>query len=353
MKINLSENIRIHRKQRGLTQEQLAEVFGVSTGAVYKWEAGLSVPELELLVRMADFFDTSVDALLGYELRDNRPEAALNRLREAKQSHDPEGLALAEDYLRKYPNHFEIVRAAAHLYGLLGFERKDEALLRRSIQLYERALPLIPRDGDRMLNEQGVYRSIAETRLSLGEWEEAVALLKAHNGDGRYNDLIGMNLAHEGNRPEESLTYLGDALLACISSITRIAMGYMNAYDALRDYDHERDALRWGIDALSALPGDAPCFLDKLIAALHGCVARVELKLGDEEAARESLRTAVALAERFDAAPDYSTRGLRFASLPERSAYDDLGATALEAVENVIHGDDDPPLAALWKEIKG
>ena len=46
MKPALSENIRSFRKQRKLTQEQLAEVLGVTTGAVYKWESGLSYPEL-------------------------------------------------------------------------------------------------------------------------------------------------------------------------------------------------------------------------------------------------------------------------------------------------------------------
>jgi transcriptional regulator with XRE-family HTH domain len=61
----LSKNIRQYRKERKLTQEQFAEVLGVTAGAVHKWEAGLSVPELNLIMEMADFFDLSVDALLG------------------------------------------------------------------------------------------------------------------------------------------------------------------------------------------------------------------------------------------------------------------------------------------------
>ena len=43
METNIAENIRIYRKQRGLTQEQLAEAMGVSIGAVYKWEAKASM----------------------------------------------------------------------------------------------------------------------------------------------------------------------------------------------------------------------------------------------------------------------------------------------------------------------
>ena len=42
MDTKLSENIRRYRKERSLTQGQLAEMLGVTVGAVYKWEAGVS-----------------------------------------------------------------------------------------------------------------------------------------------------------------------------------------------------------------------------------------------------------------------------------------------------------------------
>ena len=77
MKLSLAENIRILRKERKMTQEKLAEALGVTVGAVYKWESGQSLPELNLLVETADFFDTSVDALLGYKMNDNRLDSAL------------------------------------------------------------------------------------------------------------------------------------------------------------------------------------------------------------------------------------------------------------------------------------
>lgn len=72
MEMKLAENIRAFRKRQGLTQEQLAEVLGVTVGAVYKWESKLSQPELKMIMAIADFFDTSVDVLLGYEMKDNR-----------------------------------------------------------------------------------------------------------------------------------------------------------------------------------------------------------------------------------------------------------------------------------------
>ena len=55
MTTKLAENIRKYRKERGLTQEQLAEALGVTTGAVYKWEAEKSLPEIGMLMEIADF----------------------------------------------------------------------------------------------------------------------------------------------------------------------------------------------------------------------------------------------------------------------------------------------------------
>lgn len=43
MDLKLAENIRSFRKQRSLTQEQLAEVLGVTVSAVYKWEASTMI----------------------------------------------------------------------------------------------------------------------------------------------------------------------------------------------------------------------------------------------------------------------------------------------------------------------
>ena len=84
MQIRLSENIRALRRRHGLTQEQLAEALGMTPGAVYKWEAGLSQPELAVIVELADLFDTSVDVLLGYEMKDNRRQTAAVRLQRCR-----------------------------------------------------------------------------------------------------------------------------------------------------------------------------------------------------------------------------------------------------------------------------
>lgn len=59
----LSEKIYTLRRKSGLSQEQLAEKIGVSRQAISKWEGGLSVPELEKIRALSDFFHVSIDEL--------------------------------------------------------------------------------------------------------------------------------------------------------------------------------------------------------------------------------------------------------------------------------------------------
>ena len=55
MENHVADQIRFYRRQEGLTQEQLAEAMGVSVAAVSKWEQGQSLPEIPMLMELADF----------------------------------------------------------------------------------------------------------------------------------------------------------------------------------------------------------------------------------------------------------------------------------------------------------
>lgn len=64
MSIRIGENISFLRKEKGLTQDELAKELNVSNQAVSKWEAGKCCPDIELLPLLAHFFGVSIDELL-------------------------------------------------------------------------------------------------------------------------------------------------------------------------------------------------------------------------------------------------------------------------------------------------
>lgn len=61
----LSGNLKNLRISKGLSQEELAVKLNVVRQTISKWEKGLSIPDSEMLIRIADQLDTSVNVLLG------------------------------------------------------------------------------------------------------------------------------------------------------------------------------------------------------------------------------------------------------------------------------------------------
>ena len=75
------ENLKALRKDRGLSQEELAVRLNVVRQTISKWEKGLSVPDAAMLIRLAEVLDTTVSRLLGADV----PEEEADRDRLAEQ----------------------------------------------------------------------------------------------------------------------------------------------------------------------------------------------------------------------------------------------------------------------------
>ena len=355
MKLKLAENIRAYRKQRKLTQEQLAEVLNVTVGAVYKWESGLSLPELKLIVEMADFFDVSVDVLLGYEMKDNRLKATLERLGGYVNTEDPEGPEEAEKALKRFPHSFAVVYLSAIIYMISGGKDHDEKQLNRSLELLEESLILLPQNTDPNVGEIQIYDYMANVLFLLGRGNQAVELLKQHNRDGVYNDLIGMTLSVFCSRPEEAQPFLSEALVSSLSHMIQTVLGKAYAYALSGDQDSAESLLKWGISSLEGLkqPGMTG-YLDQTCSFLNLQLAYVYLKKGSPEQARQALGKALELAARYDDLPNYDARSIRFVETAEGfSLHYILGRTARESLDYLVSVIADEPLAALWKEMTG
>lgn len=353
MTLKLADNIRTFRKQRSLTQEQLAEVFGVTVGAVYKWEAGLSVPELNMIIEIADFFDSSVDVLLGYEMKDNCQAATVQRLKDYLHNRDLDGLTEAEKALKKYPHSFDVVYESAVLYHMFGLEKHNKEQLHRAIELLEYSRLLLTQNNNPKISEISIYGSLAKVYLELGENDKALELLKSHNTSGIYNDLIGLTLASTCSRSEEAVPFLSEALLNNVASLSRTVIGYINVFHERNDHHTAQIMLLWLIDLLSGLTVEGkPSFLDKMNCVFYICLAYTQLKTNDADAARFSLRKSKALAAAFDAAPNYHADTIQFVSSGDSvSMYDDLGTTAADSLRNAVYSFEDEALSALWREV--
>ena len=60
----LAENLALLRNIRGMTQEEVAEVIGISRQSYSKWEQGETIPDIEKCARLAEFYGVSIDSLV-------------------------------------------------------------------------------------------------------------------------------------------------------------------------------------------------------------------------------------------------------------------------------------------------
>lgn len=66
--MTIGTNIKRLRQNKGVTQEQLGAVLGISSQAVSKWENDSALPDILALPVLADYFGISINELMGYKL---------------------------------------------------------------------------------------------------------------------------------------------------------------------------------------------------------------------------------------------------------------------------------------------
>ena len=352
MEIRLGESIRSLRKQAGLTQEQLAEALGVSVSAVHKWESGKATPELEMLVDIAEFFETSVDALLNYGWEKLSMGTAVEKLVQFSVDRKlDEGMKYAEKVLQKYPNSFDIVFRSANIYA----QTMEPQYATRGVSLYQHALSLIEQNTDPHISTLTIQNQIAMCYCYMGCDKKAVSLLKENNVDGANDCRIGLLLSKDKSKPEEALKHLSEALVRCYNELYNLCIGYTNAYSVLGKPDEAANFALWLYELGKGLRNtSAVTLMDRCDVTLCMILADIEAIRGNGQLAYDWLAKAKESAMRFDASPEYNASvGLKFYHGSDKAiSYDDMGKSAMSIIENHLNDKNIAQrLQCVWEKV--
>lgn len=74
----LSQNLKYLREQKGLSQRELSDVLGLSSSAVTMWEQGHRTPDIETIIKLAGYFELTLDEFVLRDLRPPIPIYAAN-----------------------------------------------------------------------------------------------------------------------------------------------------------------------------------------------------------------------------------------------------------------------------------
>lgn len=131
------------------------------------------------------------------------------------------GTAKAENALQRYHNNFAIVRAAANIYYMAGFEQNNAAWLRRALELQEREILLFEQNTDPCISEEVLQCESAKIYDQLGQSEKALEILKNHNAGG-INDSQIAGILCKMDRREEAMTYVGRTVFRSVSDLMMV-----------------------------------------------------------------------------------------------------------------------------------
>ena len=144
MELKIGKRIQDLRKQKGLTQEQVAAALNISAAAVSKWETDTTYPDITILNPLARLLGVSVDVLLDFQ-EQMTEEECMKRMEKADTLFSTrnweEGQQYCEELLKEFPTDlFLKFRVASTYMQYAGASLQEEILkqqMERSITLFE------------------------------------------------------------------------------------------------------------------------------------------------------------------------------------------------------------------------
>ena len=126
--MNIGTKIKELRKNRGITQEQLANAIGISFQAVSKWENNLALPDISLAPILASYFGVSMDELFDFHLTEleQKVDAICKKAYQYRESDPVKSRAILEEGLTQYPDNDILLNNL--LYVINYSENPDETI---------------------------------------------------------------------------------------------------------------------------------------------------------------------------------------------------------------------------------
>lgn len=218
MSNNFSNILKKLRKQRNLTQEQIAETLGISCQAISKWETDASYPDISLLPIIADYFGVSVDYLLGHDTSRQKEEIeqTCNHVDTLFEKRNYiQAIPILREMLVKHPGNEKLMYKLA--WALSGTKVKSPDNYEEAIHLYMKILEI---STDTVMRTK-VTRDLMYRYSTKEDYEKAIkyanqlpsfALCREYNL-GRGNLLEGKELSEY---LRSNIQLFGNAILECL-----------------------------------------------------------------------------------------------------------------------------------------
>ena len=227
--IHIGEKITAKRKEKGLTQQELADHLGVSKPAVSKWESSQSYPDITLIPTIASYFDISVDELFDYQPQLTKKAIAKIYTDLAKKfTHEgfevayTELSAVVKKYYACWPLLLNMGVLLLNYASMSGDPKRTEEILSEAIALFDRIADYC--EDMSTLRKLPYLKSTAY--LMLGRPSDVIDLLEDEREIALSPDILLANAYAMRNENEKAVSLLQGSIFIGI-------LGILSAYPVL------------------------------------------------------------------------------------------------------------------------
>ncbi len=361
MEHKLAENIRKYRKERQMTQEELAEKLNLTVGTISKWERGSSEPELSYLMQLAQIFHVSLDALLDFSIQGNNADVLMDKIGKLLTAREFEKVKKeCEAALLIYPNNFMVVTQVANAYYMIGTILKEKEALHKAIKYFTHSIDLFSQNSDPQISITLLQNHIASCYLALDETQKGIDQMKKNNICGINDADIAVNLIIFLKQNKEGFEYAQKAFLNSMSKMINVLLAIIT-YNV--NEKKPREGLKnveKAIEYMNLLKesSEETAFVDKYVASAMLLSAVFRDMLGDWDAAKADILKAAERAEAFDKEPCFNVKNIIFVdNVEDGFIFDSLGLTAKQGLISMMEefhlkeSVSDRFLEFFWKEI--
>lgn len=291
--IMIGQTIIRKRKEKGITQDDLASFIGVTKASVSKWETGHSYPDIVFLPQLAGYFDISVDELLSYEpqmTNDDICKLSTELLKEFASKPFDEVMNrcrdIAKEYFSCYPLLYQIGTLFLNYSATLSSEEKKAAIVTEAMALFVRVKNLCSSIDLKLL----ALHCEAACEIKLGHPNEVIALLEEENRPFSFQPSIAVMLSQSYQklgRLQEAKMTLQSKIFDSIFMFFYDIPSYLALYSD--DKEHFEEACQRTMDLIEIF--NAKTVLPAATLSFYLAAAEGHLTIGNTDKSLTMLET--------------------------------------------------------------
>lgn len=299
--MNIGKNIYTLRKEKQITQAQLAEKLGVSDQAVSKWENDLCAPDVSMFPILAEFFGVSIDRLFGYYMNSHEEEIKAI-IQAADESMDTyKEIEILTEGLNKYPNSPELKINLAFSLSMVNRISQDQAekdaAIKKAIKI---CTEVVDHCGDCKQTDRAL-NMLNRIYSEIGEYGKAMAAIEKMSGESYYFRVVGMarTLAHKHD-DQELEKYVEKNLFDCWLAMDINLDMLTSRFSENEQFDKSIAFCKARLKLLSVFDDGCPDFYatHKFFTTL--LLAHAYRKTGDKAACLDTLYSLASLFEQVE-----------------------------------------------------